>query len=92
MGQYSVDRVSTAGTASWQGDGLNAVFAVGIGEGNNDRKNAVTVMQDGTIELGNDQNNEVPLRVNSDGSVVLNGSVLLNKAQGDISMGIYAPQ
>ena len=40
-------------------------------------------MQDGTIELGKDQNNEIPLKVNSDGSVIL------NKAQGDISMGSY---
>ena len=82
MGQ-SNEGFSTGSPGSWVGDNLNSVFEVGIGTGNLDRKNALTIMQDGTIELGKDQNNEIPLRINSDGSVIL------NKAQGDISMGIY---
>jgi len=73
----------------WIGDDKNPVFEIGIGLAPNDRKNAMTIMQDGTIELGKDQNNEIPLKVNSDGSVILNGDVILNKVQGDIPMGIY---
>ncbi len=70
----------------WQGDNLHSIFEIGIGADDLNRKNALTVMQDGTIELGKDAvTNKVPLKVNSDGSVVL------SKAQGDISMGIYGP-
>jgi len=82
FGQFNQD-IGTGSNNAWIGDNSNSVFEVGVGISDSDRKNALTIMQDGTIELGKDQNNEVPLKVNSDGSVIL------NKAQGDVSMGIY---
>jgi hypothetical protein len=71
-------------TSAWQDDDLNAVLEVGIGQNSNNRKNAFTVLQDGTVEVGKDATDgSVPLQVKSDGSVVL------AKPQGDISMGNY---
>jgi hypothetical protein len=88
IGRYNENRTESVNNLTmsypWQGNASNSVFEIGIGSNTSNPKNAMTVMQDGTIELGKDAvTNEIPLKVNSDGSVVL------SKAQGDISMGIF---
>jgi hypothetical protein len=94
IGRYNEDKgVYTWGYGminQWTGDNETSVFEIGIGADSANRKNAMTVMQDGTIELGKDAvTNEIPLKVNSDSSVIFSGDVILEKAQGDISMGIF---
>lgn len=92
FGRFNEDRNNgnEAAETAWQGDNLHSIFEIGIGSDDANRENAMTIMQDGTIELGKDANtNEIPLKISSDGSVTLNGAVILNKVQGDISMGIY---
>ncbi|WP_018970348.1 hypothetical protein [Rubritalea marina] len=82
---FNEPRVTDAGRAAWQGDDQNSVLEVGIGSSDSDRKNALTVLQDGSVEIGKAtaDDNSVPLHIKADGSVVL------SKAQGDISMGIF---
>lgn len=84
IGSTNLARVSAAGQTSWIGDDQNSVFEIGIG-GNGSAKNALTVLQDGSIELGKATatDNSVPLHIKADGSVIL------SKAQGDISMGVF---
>lgn len=77
-----------AAETSWQGDRQHSAFEVGIGQSSSARRNGLTVFQDGSVELGKspaDVGNEddVPLTIEADGSVIL------AKPQGDISMGIY---
>ncbi|MFC4991095.1 hypothetical protein [Rubritalea tangerina] len=68
----------------WQGDNLHSVLEVGIGADEQNRKNAMTVYQDGSVDVGSKAaDGTVPLQVKSDGSVIL------AEPQGDISMGIY---
>jgi hypothetical protein len=83
LGWYNEDRFSELGKTSRQGDNLNSVFEVGIGVDQSSRKNAFTVLQDGSVEVGKDVDGEIPLKVLSDGAVVL------SKPQGDISMGVF---
>lgn len=85
MGQYNEDRFTEAGKMTWLADDQHSVLEVGIGTSEASRKNAFTVLQDGSIELGKATatDNSVPLRIKSDGSVIL------SKAQGDISMGVF---
>ncbi len=84
LGQYAQVVTDDLVSTSWKGDNLHSVLSVGIGTDAQNRKNALTVLQDGSIELGKDSvTDEIPLKVNSDGSVIL------SKPQGDISMGIY---
>jgi len=86
LGSFNEDRHTnpTASTA-WQADSAHAVLEVGIGTDENDRKNAVTVLQDGSVELGKATatDNSVPLRILSDGTIIM------TKKQGDIKMGTY---
>ena len=73
-----------AAKSSWQGDDQHSIFEVGIGDGSTP-KNALTILQDGSVEIGKATatDNSIPLHVKA------NGDVILAKAQGDISMGIY---
>lgn len=91
MGAYNEGRFSGAGHNSWIGDDLNSVLEVGIGTQSGGRKNALTVLQDGSVEVGRATatDDSVPLKVSSNGSVTLSGNVILSEAQGDISMGDY---
>lgn len=87
LGVWNEGRGTEAGKSRWQADSANTVLEVGIGTSKNDRKNALTVLQDGSVELGkNTSNDSIPLKVSSDGSVTL------AESQGDISMGIYGAQ
>ena len=90
VGHYNEVRGTENGKHEWVDLGENAIFEVGIGSSANDRKNALTVMKDGSVEIGkataDGDGTAVPLMVNSDGTVVL------SKEQGDISMGIYGGQ
>jgi hypothetical protein len=77
-----------AAETSWQGDRQHSVFEVGIGQSGSAPSNGLTVFQDGLVELGKstadiDNEDDVPLTIEADGSVIL------AKPQGDISMGIY---
>jgi hypothetical protein len=87
IGQFNEGRHNASNPhakISWLGDDENSVFEVGIGTSTNNRKNALTVLQDGSVEIGKDSTDgSIPLHVKADGSVVL------AKPQGDISMGIY---
>lgn len=88
IGIYNEDRHNTidpsSSISSWQGDGQHSVFEVGVGQNSNNRANALTVLQDGSVEVGKDATDgSVPFQVRSDGTVVL------AKPQGDISMGAY---
>ena len=49
IGRFNEDIGTEAGKTSWVGDDLHSVFEIGIGSGPSDRKNAMSVMQDGTI-------------------------------------------
>lgn len=82
LGQYNEKRGSTAGEIAWQGDNQHSVLEVGIGTATTP-SNALTVLQDGSVELGKATDNTVPLTVNA------NGDVTLSRAQGDISMGAF---
>lgn len=87
MGSYNVNKHTMPGQGAWVDLASNSVLEIGIGSGIGDKKNALTVMKDGSVEIGNDAGDgSIPLHVKSDGSVVL------AKAQGDISMGIYEVQ
>lgn len=79
------DVLEPAAKTTWQGDDEHSVLEVGIGTGVSDRKNALTVLQDGSVEIGKATatDNSVPLHIKADGSIIL------AKPQGDISMGIY---
>ena len=61
------------------------LFVVGNGTDSfNGRSNAMVVYHDGAVDVGkNGVDDTVPLQVTSDGSVVL------ARAQGDISMGAF---
>lgn len=87
-GAYNEGRYTASGQTAWQADDKNSVLEVGIGTSSSDRKNALTVLQDGSVELGKAtaHDNSVPLQIKADGSVIL------AKPQGDISMGIYGAQ
>ncbi len=77
------DTADTTGRTEWKGDGKHSVFEVGVGT-SADRRNGFTVLQDGTVEVGKKQTDStIPLKINADGTVVL------SKAQGDVSMGSY---
>ncbi len=78
IGSYNDARYTETGKAAWQGDDLNSVFEVGVGTASA-AKNALTVLQDGSVEIGKDSG----LKVSADGEIIF------SKAQGDISMGIY---
>ena len=59
------------------------LFVVGNGT-SSDRSNAMVIYHDGAVDVGkNGADDTVPLQVTSDGSVVL------ARAQGDISMGAF---
>ena len=84
IGQYNESRSTVTGQTAWTEIDQNSVLEVGIGTESNPNRNALTVMKDGSVEIGKDAADDtVPLHVKADGSVVL------AKAQGDISMGIY---
>ena len=60
------------------------LFVVGNGSSFSSRSNAMVVYHDGAVDVGkNGADDTVPLQVTSDGSVVL------ARAQGDISMGAF---
>jgi hypothetical protein len=83
FGHYNEDRNVSGGT-TWSGTSQDSVFEVGIGTNLFNRANALTVLQDGSVEIGKDATDgSIPLQVKSDGTVVL------TKPQGDISMGAY---
>jgi len=84
IGRWNEGRGSEVGLTGWVGDNQHSVFEVGIGDGGG-RSNAITVLQDGSIELGKATSTDqsVPLHILADGSVIL------SKAQGDISMGAF---
>jgi hypothetical protein len=85
LGQNNEMRTGGTGATAWAANNQNSVLEVGIGLNTTSRKNALTVLQDGSVEIGKatTTDNSVPLIVKSDGTVIL------SKAQGDISMGIY---
>ena len=66
------------------------LFVVGNGSSFNDRSNAMVVYHDGAVDVGkNGADDTVPLQVTSDGTVTVNGAIILSEAQGDISMGAF---
>ena len=82
LGQYNEGRGTAAGETVWQGDDQHSVLEVGVGTSASP-KNALTVLQDGSVEVGKATDGSIPLQVKADGSVII------NKAQGDISMGAF---
>lgn len=89
IGQYNEGRGITAGETAWQGDDQHSVLEVGIGTGTTP-KNALTVLQDGSVEVGkNAANGTVPLHVKADGNVNVTGTLTLSDPQGDIDDGIF---
>ncbi|WP_377178241.1 hypothetical protein [Rubritalea tangerina] len=91
FGRSNVAYGDLANRSVWMGDDQHSVLEVGIGADSLNRKNAVTVYQDGSVELGKAtaSDNAVPLHIKADGSSTFNGPVILAEPQGDISMGIY---
>lgn len=84
FGHYNENRNGSGSGTNWDNSSQNSVFEIGIGSSSNNRSNALTVLQDGSVEIGkNASDRSVPLQVKSDGSVIL------AKPQGDISMGAY---
>ena len=50
----------------------------------------MVVYHDGAVDVGkNGADDTVPLQVASDGTVTVNGAIILSEAQGDISMGAF---
>ncbi len=85
IGQNNEMRTGGTSATAWAANNQNSVLEVGIGLNATSRKNALTVLQDGSVEIGKATatDNSVPLIIKADGTVIL------SKAQGDISMGIY---
>jgi len=88
LGQYNLairDLLNPYPSTEWSGDREHSVLEVGIGTSPSDTKNALTIFQDGSCDIGCDATDgTAPLVVNSDGSVII------SKPQGDISMGDFA--
>jgi len=89
VGQYNENIGTNSGINSWQGDDLHSVFEVGVGISQNERENALTVKQDGSVELGKTINNEIPMTVGADGSIILNGPVILHISHNYMKKSIY---
>lgn len=86
LGQFNESKTTSGSATAWQGTGAVSVLEVGVGTSTTAKKNAMTVYQNGTVELGKASTatgNASPLVIKDDGAVII------SKAQGDISMGIY---
>ncbi len=84
VGRYNESTFADASDSSWAPNEDGHLFVVGNGTLWNDRSNAMVVYHDGAVDVGkNDTDDTVPLQVTADGSVIL------AKEQGDISMGAF---
>ena len=83
VGKYNESILASSNDPDFLDNADGHLFVVGNGT-RNDRSNAMVVYHDGAVDVGkNDADDTVPLQVTSDGSVVL------ARAQGDISMGAF---
>ena len=84
IGVYNESVLASSSDLQYQDNADGHMFVVGNGSDDNIRSNAMVVYHDGAVDVGkNDADDTVPLKVTSDGSVIL------AKEQGDISMGAF---
>ena len=89
VGKYNESILASSNDPDFLDNADGHLFVVGNGT-RNDRSNAMVVYHDGAVDVGkNGADDTVPLQVASDGTVTVNGAIILSEAQGDISMGAF---
>lgn len=84
FGMFNESILASSSDDQYQDNADGHLFVIGNGSSNSSRSNAMVVYHDGAVDVGkNDADDTVPLQVTSDGSVIL------AKEQGDISMGAF---
>ena len=90
VGEHNETNLADSNDSEWGDNEDGHLFVVGNGTTHNDRSNAMVVYHDGAVDVGkNPTDDTVPLKVASNGTVTVNGAVILSEAQGDISMGAF---
>lgn len=89
IGQYNEGGYSTSNNGDTDWVSSDPVFEIGIGSDNNNRENAITVLKNGNMGIGDSAPGEKLVVANGNIKVTGTGKIILENHTGDIPMGAF---